>query len=424
MKKRFGITTIAIMLAWFALMPVAEAQAPVTETVMKGTGRGDARALDLDILGLVRLTLGAADGKFELNTKDNSSTSSGRAVAICNLISGGSDPLNCTGTDVAASAAPAGPAQDDACTVPALPLPIASVELACAHSKSAAPGARPTGTHEASVAGVKVGLPVNLQNTLDPVTGDQQLVDSVVGQVATLLSTTPAAPVGSTVQQLTDQVRGQLNQLLAGVTTLATIKVLPAQVEVTSPEDKKATVTATSSVVSIDLLNGLILLEVTPSLAAATYTGATEKANCHAEAAVVRVKVKNLLGGGNLVDVAPGLNLNLSQLLPGGLVDGLVGVKVATATPDSMGDTCRAEARGLELSLLSLLNGGIQLRVASVNAEIAGDVETLTVAGAVDIPKNLPTTGGPTQMYIAMGLLLGTASLGAFQLSRKVRQRA
>lgn len=435
MRKRFGFTTLAIMVVWLSIMPAMAIAAP--GDAMKATGTGDARALDLDVLGLVRLTVAAADGKFELNTQgQGSATTSGRAVGICNLITGGSDPLACSAGNVATSSAPpdSGPAQS--CLIPLINPGIISVEAACGKSESQVSGASPTGEHTASLAAIRVGLDTGLRNTLNGLVGTvEQTVDTTTGTVEDTVATVgelaplvagllAAAPDVSGVTQVTDPVLAEvikkLQELIASLENLAVIKVLPAEVHVSAPGTKTAKVEATSNVVDISLLDGLVHLQVTPSLANATYNGDAGKANCHAEAAVVRVKVKNILGGGELINLAPGQNL--AGVL-GGLGNGLVGIKVASATPDAVGDTCRAEARGLELNLLQLLNGGIALRVASTNAEIAGAVTPLALAAGPVCPDPkgcLPLTGGPTYLYMTAAFIMAAGALGAHRIYRKL----
>jgi len=419
---------------------IPAAMAGTSTDIMKATGTADARALDLDVLGLVRLTLGAADGKFTLSTEGaGTATTSGRAVGICNLITGGSDPLACSSGNVASSAAPEGPAKSDNCTVPPVNAIILAIQVACGHSSSSVSGSAPTGKHEASVAGVDVALPLDLKGLLGTATGTTK---SVTDAVAGLLTQTGVAlptplpdatgAVKPTVDTVVAQIQPTLDSLLKGVTKLASVKVLPAEVDVSGGGDKTATAKATSSVVSVGLLegalnpDGLIQIQVTPSSAQATFNGNSSTANCHAEAAIVHVKVANLLGGGSLVDVAPGLNLDLSKLLP--LGNDLVGVKVATATPDATSkDGCQASARGLELNLLKVLNGGIALRVASTNAQIAGAVTPLRLqAGPVCTdPKGcLPLTGGPTDLYMYGGAMILFAAAGMYFLSRRVRAGA
>ncbi|MGI8427142.1 MAG: hypothetical protein ACR2FO_07815 [Actinomycetota bacterium] len=454
MRKRLGFTALAVVAVCLAIMPAAMAQAPAAAgSVMAANGSGDARALDLDVLGLARLTIAAADGSFEMNTQgQGSATTKGRAVGLCNLVTGGSDPLACTSGNPVSSSAPTGngtPA--DACTVPEVNLPsIINVRALCAHSDSKVEGAKVTGNHTASLASLNVGLSTDIAALL------KQLTDAANAAVATATGTATGAvtavspATAATLKSVTDTltgvlstatgtaqttlqtVQGQLATILPQVTSLAEIKVLPAEVHLDSAKEKTAAVRATSSTVSIDLLKNpltgaLIHLEVTPSKAEATFNGDSGKANCHAEAALVHVKVANLLGGRDLIDVAPGANLlDLSKLLP--LGDGLVGIKVASATQDSINnDSCRAEARGLELNVLKALNGGIALRVASTNAEIKGKVTALTLAAGPVCPDPkgcLPLTGGPVYSYMAGAFVLAAFALGSFLVYRRLSATA
>ena len=450
MRKRFGFISLAVLAVCLAVMPAAMAADPAPSSVIAANGAGDARALDLDVLGLVRLTIAAADGSFQMSTEGAGSASTkGRAVGLCNLITGGSDPLACTSGNPVSSSAPTGNGSPaDACTVPEINLPsIIDVRALCAHSYSKVDGAKVTGDHTASLASLNVGLSTDISALLKQITDAANAAvataTGVVGSVPdptgtgalTTLTTALTGVLGtatSTAQSAVTTVQSQLAAILPKVTSLAEIKVLPAEVHLDSTKDKSASVHSTSSTVSIDLLKNavtgaLVHLEVTPSKAEATFNGDSGKANCHAEAALVHVKVANLLGGGNLIDVAPGANLiDLSKLLP--LGDGLVGLKVASATPDSVGDgNCRAEARGLELNVLKVLNGGIALRVASTNAEITGKVTGLSLAAGpvcADPKGCLPLTGGPIYSYMAGGFVLAAFALGAFMLHRKLSATA
>jgi hypothetical protein len=420
-----------------AFMPSARADAKALFN-----GDGSARALDLSIpllnalpvVGqtLQGLTVGLTSTLFNSDPK-----AQGAAIGNCGLLPADIPlplPVNlpCLSDATETSAAPEGEPGDgqDKC---ASALSIAIVELvtSCANSKSVIENNRPVSLNKGGVATLNVGL-TDLGGLLGLNVADTAggIVNTVTGLLSNVLGTVqglaPVAPI-----DLKGAVEGVLNQL-AGleVAKLLTVQAGLSQADVTN-DGLVTNVLSSAAGAKVGLLgltnalsDGLLIIDVSLAKATATWNDVTGSASSSATPAVATLKVKDLL---NLVPgdylVAPvdvGLLNGLLAPLAGTILDS--GIELASATPPQQGNNVVASTSGVALRLLRGIgesapgarDGGLLLRLAAADVRVAGDI-----VKAAQVAPALPTTGGPTMLF-----LMGAAALsgGATYMARKGRK--
>ncbi|MGH2809873.1 MAG: hypothetical protein ACRDIA_03205, partial [Actinomycetota bacterium] len=447
------------LVAWLAVVPVAFAQSTTMTAVAEG--EGNARALELSILGK-RIEVGRAKANVHVETPTGTKVT-GMAGGICNLL--GDSTTDCNLQKETSSSVGDNGNNDDSCLVETPDVAglagILDLGVGCQDSNSKVTDNKATGSNIGRLAKIGVGLDLSgILSTVTGVTGPDpvanvvkgaevtgvfDLVKGTVGGAGLPAGTDELTDVITTVQNTTYTVADLLDDILTGVAikgTAAEISALEGTVNVTNdgPKTKIASDAATLKVNLLavelgdlnlpanlpialpDLSQGLLQLEVTPSHAEATFNADSGICNSDAKSSLARLKVANLLGGGGFTTIeVPDLSA-LNSIL-GVLGDVLsISINKTTVSPPKTGqngDTCSAYASGLEVHALKGIGGGISLRVAAVDAGFGGNAVPQRLA-AVDVKPPLPTTGGPTYLYWAIGAALGVASFGAFQLRRRM----
>ena len=458
MGKRFGITMLATLVAWLAVVPVAFAQSTTMTAVAEG--EGNARALELSVLGK-RIEVGRAKANVHVETPTGTKVT-GMAGGICNLL--GDSTTDCNLQKEVSSSTGDNGNNDDSCLVETPNVAglagILDLGVGCQDSNSKVTDNKATGHNIGRLAKLGVGLDLSgILSTVTGVTGPDPVANVVKGPEVTgvfdlVKGTTPTElnaldAVITTVQNTTYPVADLIDDILTGVAIKGKaldVSVLEGKVDVTNdgPKTKIASDAATVKINLLavelgelnlpvdlpialpDLSQGLLQIEVTPSHAEATFNADSGICNSDAKSSLARLKVANLLGGGGFTEIEVP-NLSALNSILGVLGDVLsISINKTSVSPPKTGqngDTCSAYASGLEIHALKGLSGGISLRLAAVDAGFGGNAVPQRLA-AVDVKPPLPTTGGPTYLYWAIGAALGVASFGAFQLRRRMARSA
>ena len=444
--KRIAPSVVSLVLTVGALAPAAVA-ADQGNVVFAGSGSARALDLSLPVLGALPLvgsltgavnfrglTAGVTSAQFGSDPKV-----SGFAIGNCSILPAnvGSLPalpvdLPCSKQATESSSAPGDQGGDGVATCAStLDLAVVTVETSCANSLSKIENGLPSSDNESGVATINVGLDLKPLLGLDV----QGTVDSLTTTVSNLLSNVIGTVDGITKPILPVDLKTTVGNALKLVTGLNTSKLATIQVGAASTKvgggGGITTVASEADGARIGLLgltdalkDGLIMVDITPAKTIAQWNAITGTATSSAQPAVATLKVKDLL------DLVPGdyltavVDLGALNSLLAPLTNTILdsSIEPASATPAQTGSSVQASTGGVSIRLLRGLgessvgtrDGGIVMRVAAADSQIAGDI---VKAQTVDSP--LPHTGGPTQLYIAMAVLLAAAAPLVFRLSRK-----
>ncbi|MGH2720626.1 MAG: hypothetical protein ACRDJO_03355 [Actinomycetota bacterium] len=449
--KRIASSILSALLTVGALAPAAAAAEPTAKVVF--TGAGSARALDLSLPllnavpvagGLVNdvfkgLTVGVTSTQFGSDPK-----ASGFAIGNCGLLPANVGSLAalpvelpCNRDAIESSASDGDNGDGTAKCASNLNLGVVSLVTSCANSTSKVVDGLPLSLNEGGVATLNLGLDLKPLLGIDtagtvngvlaltaPVT---DLLSGVIGTVNGI--TKPIVPID--LQKAVDDTLKQITSLNVG--KLVTAQIGQATTNVAS-EGGITTVTSQAAGAKIGLLgitdalsDGLIIVDVSVAKAVASWNDITGQASSTATPAIATIKVKDLLdlvpGSYLVADVDLSVLNNLLAPLKNTILDS--GIELASATPAQTGNNVSASTTGVGVNLLRGLgesspgarDGGIRLRVAAANAQIAGDV---VKAETVDAP--LPHTGGPTTMFLALAAMLAAGAPLVFGMSRRMRK--
>jgi LPXTG-motif cell wall-anchored protein len=454
--KRIATSVLSFVLVVGALAPVASADAKVVFS-----GSGSARALDLSLPLVNSLGLGGllgnlpiagqlADGVFKGLTVGVTSTTfasepkaSGFAIGNCSLLPANVGSLSvlpvdlpCINDAVETSSSSGDNGDGVAKCASNLELAVVTIKTSCANSTSKIVDGLPLSTNEGGVATVEVGLgnlnllgtDLNVGATVDgliaPVTG---VVTNVLGTVNGLTSSLPLPIVNELPNKVADLLKGLNLKTLVKIEAGAASSNVNSSAGITTVISQAAGARVGLLGVTDALADGLIMVDVSVAKAVATWNDITGTANANATPAIATIKVKDLL------DLIPGdyitADVDLSVLngllapLQNTILDS--GIELASATPAQSGNNVSASTTGVGIALLrgfgesspGAKDGGIRLRVAAADVQIAGD---LVKAETVDAP--LPHTGGATPMFLAMAAVLAVGGAFLYRFGRKVQK--
>jgi hypothetical protein len=404
-----------------ALVGVAPASA---DTAERFVGSGGGRALDISLLGQ-KLSFGDAPGTVN-SALDPVAKAAGQVLPS---LVGATTATTSTGT-----------AQDgETCGLPQLPDPVGDVlQLGVACSTSVASvlnGLKSTSSNgyvasvglDASSLLSQLPLPVDLQGTLDQITTPVlDALQPILGPVA--------EQSGVDVDQTVDTLTGVLNDLLK--TKALDVSLGKATSSVVTDASKLTSVGtaegATIKLLPVSTTLGeipLAVIKVGSSKATATYDRGLGKAVPSFSAALVTIDLAPALGlpaALSHIEVAPGQTV---KILEGTPLQSTITVADGKSV-DLPDGGVKAIADGVSLELLQGLNassataydGGLAVRLAHSEAQVAGAPAQTTPAEAqVQGITALPRTGGTPWIPIAGLGILAVALIGRRAAVRSVK---
>jgi hypothetical protein len=450
--KRIATSILSAMLAVGALAPVASAAEPSPQVVFNGSGSARALDLSLPLLNAVPVAGGLVNNVFKGLTVGVTSTqfgsdpkASGFAIGNCGLLPANIGSLAvlpvelpCAKDAIESSSADGDNGDGNAKCASNLNLGVVSLVTSCANSSSKIVNGLPISVNEGGVATLNVGLDLKPLLGIDVAGTVNGLTSSLTAPLTNLLSgvigtvngiTKPIIPID--LQKAVDDTLKQITSLNVG--KLVTMQIGSASTNVAS-EGGITTVTSQAAGAKIGLLgitdalsDGLIIVDVSVAKAVASWNDITGQASSTSTPAIATIKVKDLL------DLVPGsylvadVDLSVLNTLLAPLKNTILdsGIELASATPAQTGNNVSASTTGVGVSLLRGIgesspgarDGGIRLRVAAADVQIAGDV---VKAETVDSP--LPHTGGPTTMFLALAVMLAAGAPLIYGMSRRMKK--
>ncbi|MEO7803812.1 MAG: hypothetical protein ABIS18_05150 [Actinomycetota bacterium] len=466
--KRFLVATMVLGVLLGGVIPVAGAAPTDSMNVFEGTG--SATALDLSMPGLLGvaktagdqtlidaakkfpgLTVGHTFSSFKVDGVKSTVSANGGAAPDCDLLTRNVDPLKiCSSADGGdageVSAAPGSLGGDDKASCTDVSLLMVSFASACGKSFSSITDGRPVSINEATVITGSVLMDLSSLNPELEANKDALLSTLQTFVVSNLNSVSTGADITDSVKaDITSKLDSYLSTV-ASIGRVADIKLGPSTVVVGGIGDI-TTITSKAAGGTVELLGipvgnafkYLITIEVSHSIATASWDRAKGLANATAQKALATVRISDLANLCSVVELnLPCENGYIKLVVNGdqGAVDTILGtlntidllhttVNVGPDTKEQTGKSVVATASGVEIHALKglgqsadgKLDGGIDLRIATAGVTLQGDnvrVEAST----------LPLTGGPTYLYIGAALLLAGAAVGLYRWSSKLRTAA
>jgi len=409
LRSRF-LALSAVSLFAFTLFAAPAASADTT-TPGAYHAKATATALDLNVFGN-EITLGFTHA-------ENASDPLAAAHAIGALVPGVGNQSDQTANADSTSLTNALPEVCGPITLPDS-FPVVDLATACSSVSAAIANGFPTSDSQASVANIDV----NANQVLGTVSGP---VNQALGGLIDGLQ-----PVLQAVDQTGIDSQSLLNELIAAITEngdLVRIELGPSQ-STSSAASATETAAAVAQGAVIDVLPR-DLLELPPVLkievGAASNTINVDRtvgtATVDYAPSIVKITVANdiadalgLTPDQRVQQIAPGVN---QCFLPAPLTS-CITIAGGSTSVDENGVT-HGQADGVALQLLTGVQNGVALRLASTSVEGVGALEaTREAPPAVEPP--LARTGGTGDTMLGAGLLV--AAIGGMMLVRSSRRRS
>lgn len=339
-------------------------------------GTASALALKLDLFG-TNLTVGSTSAEADTTPQ---ATASGAGVA---LIAATTSSATANNSKPTVAALPG----NGAC---GLSLPIgdlANVALACSNTTASIAGGAPTAGATSNIADIDVNLLNPVLQLLQPILNAlEPIANQLLGTVLTTVQSTVQPLLGNLLPNLLGSLGISLTQPVSSLitalqkaTNLATIHVGDSLSGVTTTAGS-VVATAQAQGAQIDVLPGILLnggplLSITVGQAntTSTYNRATGDSTAAFTPALLTI---DLLG--NPITVAlGGTTLLAGTPLASTIELGGGSCTPACGTPSS--GKVSATASALKLDLLTGLNGGIDLELATANSAAGGTVATAAI---------------------------------------------
>lgn len=370
-----------------------------TPEVFQGTAK--AVGLDLNILG-TSATLGQATA-----TVQSSVEAVGTGVGQLLALTPGHLPVLTRATPVNPTPKPG----VEECAIPGLGDPLDTLlqlQIACGSSTASFVGGLPIATGTGKV----LGLGLSANTILSQVDSNLKLGDTLAATLNPIGQALKGTPLDGTTDTVVGLVKDVINTKTldvtlgessssvetsaSGVTSLATgsgaeIRILPL------PSALKSAGLPTDPVITISIGKASAAATFNRGTGVATPTVTPSLVHIHLNSAV------QLLGLPHDIDVAPGIS---QTILAGTPLESTISVASGSTSQSADKTAAGAEADGVALHLLKGLNGGINLVLAHAEANVGGQLAVKSpVVKAIDIPRQLPRTGGPSPWIPALAVV-------------------
>lgn len=399
----------------------------VTKTTSEYALKGEARALELAVLG-DGVTLG-----FALSQADSTPRALGVGAGQCTLLGDTDDPdgLPCSSENTVRSSYPGDPGSEEPSCSGTLPAPLSDVvklNAVCGASASTFKNGVATTRSTGQIASLGVTLPVGMSLVPADLSTEEveQVVDDLTGVLSPVLDAAPEE-VRDTLEGTKGTAFETLDGLLEVIGGLDATDALKAEIGTShsriSRSGRVLSSRSTAAGARIGLVgipsmsssgtlieqadplkNGLVIIEVGTAQASASVDRATAAATSGASPALVTVKVRDITSPEPKyveVSVAPGETVTVLEGTP---AESTI-VAADSETTEEPG-SASAVANAVSLHLLKGVEGGVRLGIAGTNAAATAEVN---VVKSNRPPRILPQTGARDLGGLALILLVGSA---------------
>ncbi|CAN5451228.1 hypothetical protein BH10ACT1_BH10ACT1_32340 [soil metagenome] len=444
--RRIAISTAGVALAAALTVPAAGA-APAAPTAAPADTYGaqaTASALRLNLFGQ-QLTVGS--GTSDVTSPDSATATGNGALIVTQAFGASKAEASGVGSSQGSDTPVCSPL-----TLPAA-VPLLDLSTACSTAKAAVTAEGSSSSATGQALQLSLGGDPLVQPVLDalPI---ETITDALIGGLGPLLDPLGAAlPVPTDV--IVDQVTGLLTDALTGDgVSLLTVEAGSAESHTSSDSDSvDASTLATGATIKVLDRGGdtfgtqpVLTIVAGESTTNVSRDRATGETTAEQTAVPVRVTVAD--------DVALLLSLPTKSFeVPSGTTIDLPlpaplnsSITLSSGSTSQLENGAEAESATIQISLLSGLNGGVQLGLSSGSASVVGEVAQVapptTVAptpttgapapgpnpgsGPAPARTSLPRTGTEEQPLhqVALALALSAAAVGGLVIRSSRRSRA